>query len=322
MFKNLLLIMPDFHEYSNAIKKSIEKQGYKVDIKYDLSTNFLYAILDKTLPKISVYIKRYFNFTLKREFATKTYSKVLVIRGDGLETSFFEFCKHYNPMVELVLYQWDSLKNFNYLEFVDFFDKVYTFDSDDFEKYQHDLNFKYLPLFFSKNNQGYTEKDIDFTFIGGITVDRYLWLLKLRKNLSSEGYNFYFHMYIDFRVYITLLVRGIILNPKYIKFHSLSGKTINNIYLQTKVCIDLPHPEQSGLTMRTFESLACHCKLLTTNKNITKEDFYNPINIKIIDLHSTNIVPLIKELHSSKYIMFNKIEKYSIDNWSVTLLRD
>lgn len=47
--------------------------------------------------------------------------------------------------------------------------------------------------------------------------------------------------------------------------------------------IDIQHPKQVGLTMRTIEMLGLRKKLITTNQDIKNYDFYNEDNICIID---------------------------------------
>ncbi len=72
-----------------------------------------------------------------------------------------------------------------------------------------------------------------------------------------------------------------------ITFISVDKKEWQDILSRTKIVIDLSHPLQTGLTMRTFEALASGCHLLTTNTNIRFEDFFIHLNasqfaIKII----------------------------------------
>ena len=43
--------------------------------------------------------------------------------------------------------------------------------------------------------------------------------------------------------------------------------------------LDIEHPKQVGLTMRTFEVLASGRKLITTNRSIINHEFYDPLRM-------------------------------------------
>lgn len=68
-----------------------------------------------------------------------------------------------------------------------------------------------------------------------------------------------------------------------ISFKSLAHQEIVAIYENTKVILDINHPGQNGLTMRTFETLGAGRKLITTNPKVKMYPFYDPQNIYIIE---------------------------------------
>ena len=91
--------------------------------------------------------------------------------------------------------------------------------------------------------------------------------------------------------------------PREAKSKSLSHKEILNYFARALCIIDFPSSFQTGLTMRTFETLAAGKKLITTNKYITNEPFYNPEYIQVIDTDNYRLdVDFIKKsrLHPSK----------------------
>jgi hypothetical protein len=103
-----------------------------------------------------------------------------------------------------------------------------------------------------------------------------------------------------------------------ITFISLSHLENANLVHQSKVILDINHPRQTGLTMRTFEALGAQKKLITTNADILNYDFYDKNNVLVIDRENpviecsfleSNITPYSKE------ILF----KYSIEGWIHTL---
>jgi hypothetical protein len=78
--------------------------------------------------------------------------------------------------------------------------------------------------------------------------------------------------------------------------------------------LDIHHPGQSGLTMRTFEVLASGKKLITTNENVRNHDFYDPTLISIIDRNNPIINLNFLELES-KVISQSFFSMYSCKGW-------
>src|SRR3546814_2292419 len=54
----------------------------------------------------------------------------------------------------------------------------------------------------------------------------------------------------------------------------------------SKVLIDVHHGEHQGLSFRVFEALSFGKKLITTNQQIRRYDFYHPNNISIWGNHT------------------------------------
>ena len=98
------------------------------------------------------------------------------------------------------------------------------------------------------------------------------------------------------------------------KFKSLSQDSITKYIEEAKVILDIQHPSQTGLTMRTIEMLGANRKIITTNTDIKNYDFYTPENVFILDRNNPK---LDKSFFESSYeqiypqIKFN----YSIEGW-------
>ena len=85
--------------------------------------------------------------------------------------------------------------------------------------------------------------------------------------------------------------------------------------------LDFPKDGQTGLTMRTIESMGVHTKLITTNKEILNYDFYNPNNIYILDLDDMRLPD--NSFFNTKYEEINEniFNKYNIETWMDELLK-
>ncbi len=98
------------------------------------------------------------------------------------------------------------------------------------------------------------------------------------------------------------------------RFDALKKNEIVDYVEKSNVVVDIQHPNQIGLTIRTIEVLGARRKLLTTNNDIVNYDFYNPNNIQVLDRDSVNVdISFFRkqmvELDETIY------KKYSIDGW-------
>ncbi len=103
-----------------------------------------------------------------------------------------------------------------------------------------------------------------------------------------------------------------------LSFKSLTINDIVDIYAQSEIVLDINHPSQRGLTMRTFEVLGAKRKLITTNKHIKNYNFYNQNNILVIDRED---IDLDFNFFKNSFQEYSKdiYDMYSIDGWLQSL---
>jgi hypothetical protein len=83
---------------------------------------------------------------------------------------------------------------------------------------------------------------------------------------------------------------------------------------RSRVILDIQHPAQEGLTMRTIEMIGAGKKLLTTNREVISYDFYDSHNMQYIDRNN----PVIdKSFFKTDYRTIDSriYDKYSIRGW-------
>ncbi|MFM4774582.1 hypothetical protein ACEUD0_01840 [Aeromonas veronii] len=83
---------------------------------------------------------------------------------------------------------------------------------------------------------------------------------------------------------------------------------------KSKAVIDINHPSQVGLTIRTFEIIAAGKKLITTNKNVMDYDFYNENNV-LYYYESIDFVNVIDFLDKPFLELDEKYKSYSLKKW-------
>lgn len=89
----------------------------------------------------------------------------------------------------------------------------------------------------------------------------------------------------------------------------------------TKVVIDISHPNQKGLSMRPYECIGLERKLITNNAEIKNYDFYNPNNIFVIENFDNLEIPDSFLNTSYEKLPTNIYEKYHISNWLNFILK-
>jgi hypothetical protein len=218
---------------------------------------------------------------------------------------------------EYILYMWDSFSNKKHAKkIIQFFDKIVTFDPDDARK----MNIMFRPLFFcsQKHTSNTKQKTIDISFIGTGHSDRAKIINTIQKQWNGLDLNCFFYLYLQTPLIFywnKLTNKSFIDIPKSMfHFKPLQYDKYEEIVELSEAVIDIEHPSQKGLTMRTFEMLGKRKKLITTNKHIKEYDFYDDSNISIID----RLNPLIDEAFIHKEYCEVAPElyyKYSIDGW-------
>ena len=156
----------------------------------------------------------------------------------------------------------------------------------------------------------------DISFVGTCHSDRLSIINKIKTNQPSLRYYFFCYLQSWFMYYYHYLRESEYRKvPKsFFQFASMSMGAVADIMHRSKAILDIQHPAQTGLTMRTIETLGIGRKLITTNADIASYDFFDKENILIID-RSNPVIPNsfiegdIKELPQHIY------EKYSLNGW-------
>lgn len=325
----LLLIMPNFFDYPQVITEELKKMGYEVDFFDDRpSTNsFIKAIIRLKKDIINLYIKNYFNKVMKI-VKTNKYDVIFLISGQSLSFNekMIAEIKETQKDARFVLYQWDSLKNFPLIQYVQkYFDKCYSFDREDVKE---NPNLKFLPLFYCRRYEEIGQKNnledflYDFSFVGTAHPKKYklisLMTEQLKKVYQKQFVYFFFPSRLVF--FYRKLHNSEFKKARYNEFHyvPLKGVEIEQIITQSRCILDSPQSGQIGLTIRVFEALGAKKKLITTNQDIVNYDFYCEENIYIYDskfnydskFFSTPYKELIEDIYN----------KYSLRSWLKEIL--
>ena len=313
-----LLIGKPFFDYHIKIADELTRLGYSTQFYSDTPKNHLAVRklfgVQGEQRMIQAYQKKELYKCL-----TEKYDLILVLVGRYLTASFLKNLKAKNPDSRLVLYLWDDIARVeNFKEVRKCYDAIYSFDLNDCEKNEE---FVFLPLFYSHEfTQTGTEKSID---IYGSFSEH-----SGRKRIATEvclrglkcGVKCRFILFPGRYKYVTDYLRNKKIEKKTGKRVSFVLKPLNGVQnaelvRKSRALLDVQYPSQNGLTMRSIESIGADVKLITTNANIKRYDFYPYGNCLVMDRDNPAIdlsfirkpfQPLPKEIK----------EKYSITSWA------
>ncbi len=319
--KKILLFSASFFGYQNEIKNRLETLGATVDLFDERPKNtFLYKLIIRK--RKNILRKSIYNYYLNifTDVKYNNYDFVFFLKAEVIDVKSLHLFKDNFKNAKFILYMWDSIKHYSYItKLFPLFDQIFSFDKEDAEKIK-EINFR--PLFYTNEYSKIKKVDSKFKydtlFIGTAHLDRYPVLLKIKNNCIKNNINHLFFSYLqDPKVYLIfkLISKSFRQTPKsYFKFKSISKIEIIKLVEQSKCIIDIEKTEQTGLTMRTIETLGAKRKLITTNSRIEGYEFFNENNILVIDRENPEIP---KEFLKSNYIDLesNIYQKYSLDKW-------
>jgi hypothetical protein len=163
------------------------------------------------------------------------------------------------------------------------------------------------PLFFRKEYEAAPvqtkEFSYDVSFIGTAHSIRPYVVNRIDEALRAVGRKCFRFLYLPHPI---VFIYNKLLNRDYrtvrksdIQFTPMQAEEIRRVYDTSRCILDVEHPAQWGLTMRTIEMVGMNKKLITTNAGIADYDFYHPNNICIIDRKSP-VIP--EEFFTTPYV--------------------
>ncbi|HHH53090.1 MAG TPA: hypothetical protein ENK91_05485 [Bacteroidetes bacterium] len=319
--KNILFFSPSFFGYEVKIKKKLESYGANVKWYDDRPGNDFFTKVFVRLDKrvLTRKINSYYSEILD-ENTNIVFDYCFFVTPEATPTFFLKRLRKKYDKAKFILYIWDSFENRKRMpSMLKFFDSIFTFDYEDSKKYA--LNFRplfYIDEFSIRNEKNIIKENYSLAFIGTAHTDRYLLCQEIKKRLENSDfvpfYYFFMHSPMLFwsRKIMNKNFRAV--RKSDISFVPLSADKVRDILFQAQAILDIHHPEQRGLTMRTFECLGMMKKIVTTNKSIKQYDFYNESNVLIIDRDRPEIDFSFFE---RDFVPYNQeiLDKYSISGW-------
>lgn len=315
--KRVLLVAPRFFGYELEIRSEIERRGAVVDWLPDrpFDTPLMTALTRQKPQWVLPSADRLYERLLMQMGATD-YDTILVVNGQTLSCKLLSNLRTSFPVARVVLYMWDSIDNRpGAVDNLPLFDATFSFDPLNARRY----GMRQRPLFFSKGFERPPHNDFDYhlSFVGTAHTDRYSVISRLRHSLSPELRS-YWYLYLQAPwVYHAYRV----CNPAMrqarrdeFQFEPLNKTALQSVFSRSLAVVDIEHPRQRGLTMRTFETMGSHKKLITTNAQVRDYDFFNGDNICVVDREMPRVPSTFLELPFAP-LLPELYRRYSIEGW-------
>ena len=320
---HVLLVSPLTFSYHEAICAALRKMGYEVTWWNERArTATWYKLALRLLPGTTRRWSAGHFLGLLRALPRHTITHVLVIKGEGLSREVCVEMRAVLGPVPMGFYLWDGVDNVKSVtDIVGCFNSAASFDAVDAARF----GWRHRPLFSRFDAPAQPPAagtDFDWCFIGTLHSDRHRVVHRLRQAGGPRSRSFAFgfcpsramlwaRYLADWTMWRapagTLATR------------SIPAADVQAIVARSRVVLDVEHPRQRGLTMRTIETLMAGHKLATTNPHILYSDLYHPTRVHVISRHRPAIPdsflaepfePLSPELR----------QRYSCTGWALELL--
>jgi hypothetical protein len=334
--KRIFLMCENFFNYDRLMRKVLLNLGAKEVYLHPVV--WIHSTLrGKITWKTPIYFllhpneRKRWTEKLIADIDNRRFDIFLCIQITPFSKFFMDWLRSRNPNIKCILFLWDTVDSVmkGYEDYFPLFDKIWTFDRDDSKKY----GFEYQPDFYiSDDTVEYLRCRYDLNFIGNLSRNPQVYnrprLLKYLMDFSSENHLNSF-LYLKYQAKPSIFYRYLKITTNYekicrkykkysfMKTESLPLNQVELLQQDARIIVDLSHENRQGMTINAITALAKGKKLITTNKRIKEENFYNPKNIYILD--SANPYININFLLSDPVPI--DMSYLRIDNWLKTIIK-
>jgi hypothetical protein len=323
-FRRALLVCPPFFSYHHAIGDALRERGYEVTWWSDRAgEGFAYKLAMRLAPRVvGGWSTGHF---LRKLEALPPFEvdDVLVVKGEALSRRAVRAIAERWPAAALHLYLWDGIENVpNARALAPLFESVATFDPVDAKRF----GWRYRPLFSRiglSPPDTRSDQQVDWAFVGTLHSDRHRVLQRIRRcNPELRGVILGFVPGFAMMVGRRLTDWTLTFAPRAtIRTRAIQKSEVLAVTGDARAIVDVEHPRQRGLTMRTIETLLMGKKLITTNRFAVESDLYHPSRIHVISRERPEIP---REFFESPFepIPGAVAARYLLSGWLADLLQD
>lgn len=307
--KTILLITYDNWGFNQYIADALEVKGYEV--KHINFHHFRYTYPNIGYKTLNFFTKNtgllnlkhiHYNDVILKEL--EDFQKIdisIYIKADFLSPKTIEAINKKSEKSVLIIS--DSINRYPKTKnILSLFDQVFSFEKKDCEKYNLIFKTNFIYKYAENSTAEFKYKVFNISSLD----NRFPVFQKIAKYLHELN--------IKYKIIIFTSKKK---DDPYLEFSktTLSIAENNALLAESEIMLDVHRSKQQGLSFRVFESLGLQKKLITTNTDIVYYDFYNPVNIHVIeDVENLSIPNSFFETDYAK-IPEEILKKYLIENW-------
>ncbi|WP_439567634.1 hypothetical protein [Sphingopyxis sp.] len=319
--KTILLSAPKFFGYETEIAEELRRRGASVDFLADrpFRSPAMHLLARVWRSLILLLTDRYYRRQLK-SFGTVRYDYVLIVNGQTLSHRLLDELRAAHRSATFLFYLWDSLENrASALALLRHFDRASCFEPEAAKR--RGLRFRplfYCPAFDGSASEGENAgSKYAVSFLGTAHTDRYAIVSQIDRQLPAHITRFWF-LYLQAKWVLLayrLLNRGFRgARQRDFSFNPMDRQASSQIFWQSDAILDIEHPRQVGLTMRTFETLGAGKKLITTNADVRNYAFFDAANVCVIDRNNPSVPAAFLEKAATPVSEATR-KRYSLAGW-------
>lgn len=313
--RKILLIGIGFYDYETAIAAELRAQGAQVWVETE-QPPAARGLRHRLRNNAGRALRDHHAGLLDRARSIGPLDDVVIIKGATLDEAFLTSLRVAQPAARLIAYHWDSMARFpDLIQRQGLFDRVLTFDHADAATHP---SFRLRPLFFRPELRAARSAGdpIDLCFVGWLHHDRLVQIEAIRDQAKTLGLSAVFYLSTGLKTWARLQCsgRGRDVHTRPIAFADYVHATT-----RARAVVDLPHPLQTGLTMRAVEAIGAGKKLLTTARDIGAYADFAGDRVQILDPNRPVIDPSFLD---TPFIPApaHDIERYSLRTWVLDVL--
>lgn len=307
--KNILFIGIGFYDYEQCILHNLESRGAFVSY----FSSDIYVFGKGPLHRIGLHqlATKLVSKKLERQIINQPLNidLIIIIKGYNFLNNHAALLRKRYPKSPVVLYLWDSLDRlYNKELLLTLTANIFTFDRKDALKY----NLSLRPLFARSITRNVKENyKYDISFVGEDHSIRYQVLQSLIPEFDRLGIKYRFiltttKLWKFIGIYITRRINK--LDADLFRTQTIPYQEYLQLLDDSNVILDISHPKQSGLTMRTIETIGMGKKILTTNGEIA---YYN------FPKEMFHVIDTVKPQIDLIFLKSHFFSKYDVSNYTL-----
>jgi hypothetical protein len=317
--RRVLILHPAFFGVDVALASALRSMGAEVESWSTRPSNSASAkAMLRVVPGIAERgIARSLGSRIS-EIGSGSFDTVVVVKGEGISVAVLDSLRRRLPRAAFNAYFFDSVRNFpRVLQKLRCFDRILSFDPVDCLAHP---TWIYRPLFASDCYWQVESRGAESIYsLGSFHPERARVLSRFVAVERAAGirssHDLLFRGWID-------RVRSI---PVRVDPHvrimraPIPAEEAARRFGEHSAILDIHHPGQSGLTLRTFEALASGRKLITTNPAVRDHDFFDASRILVIDRNAPRVDADFLQSPPGGVTLARLPERYGVLVWAADL---